>query len=149
MTVILHPTDGSESASKALGFACDLAASKKAKLLLVHVQRRQGSPQIPPEMAEFERLEHMWASEGALLRAAAEQILAEAADAARSKGLADVETQLLVGDPTHQIVECARKHDAEMVVMGSRGLGDLEGLFMGSVSHKVAHAAPCTCVIVR
>ena len=36
-----------------------------------------------------------------------------------------------------------------MVVMGSRGLGNLEGLVLGSVSHKVAASAPCNVVTVR
>ena len=44
--LILHPTDGSEFAAKALDFACDLAASKKAALLVLYVQTREGSDQI-------------------------------------------------------------------------------------------------------
>ena len=43
----------------------------------------------------------------------------------------------------------ARGRKVDAIVMGSRGLGDLESLLLGSVSHKVAHAAPCSCVIVR
>jgi len=38
---------------------------------------------------------------------------------------------------------------ADMIVMGSRGVSDLKGLVMGSVSHKVMQLAPCTCVSVR
>ena len=45
--LILHPTDGSENALKALAFACELAAEKKAQLLVLHVQRRHGSERIP------------------------------------------------------------------------------------------------------
>ena len=36
-----------------------------------------------------------------------------------------------------------------MVFLGSRGLGDAKGLLLGSVSHKVMHLAPCTCVAVK
>lgn len=37
----------------------------------------------------------------------------------------------------------------DCVVMGSRGLSELQGLFLGSVSHKVANHAPCTCITVK
>ena len=36
-----------------------------------------------------------------------------------------------------------------MIFLGSRGLDDMVGLMMGSVSHKVMHLAPCTCVAVK
>ena len=57
--LILHPTDRSENASKALAFACELAAEKKAQLLVLHVQRRHGSKRIPPEMEKFARVEEV------------------------------------------------------------------------------------------
>jgi len=149
MKMIVYATDGSENAVKALDLACDLATAKNAQLAVVHVQRRQGSATIPPEMMEYERLENMRATEGELMRTAAEQILADAAMKAERNGVGNVETHHLIGDPTHQIVEFAHQSGADAIVMGSRGLGDLQGLFMGSVSHKVAHAAPCTCIVVR
>lgn len=146
---ILHPTDGSESARKALDFACELAAERKAQLLILHVQRRHGSERIPLELEQFSEIEHIRASEARLLRAAAEYIVDDARIAARRRGVANVDARLAEGDPAVQIVETARKHNVDAIVMGSRGLGDLESLLLGSVSHKVAHAAPCSCVIVR
>jgi len=56
---------------------------------------------------------------------------------------------VLEGDPAGRIVEAARKRGADLIVIGSRGLGDLQGMLLGSVSHKVAQLAPCTCIIVR
>jgi nucleotide-binding universal stress UspA family protein len=146
---ILHPTDGSESARKALDFACELAAEKKAQLLILHVQRRHGSERIPPELEAFSEIEHIRASEARLLRAAAEYIVDSARAAARNKGLARVDAQVMEGDPARRIVDVALSRKVDAIIMGSRGLGDLEGLLLGSVSHKVAHAAPCSCLIVR
>ena len=43
----------------------------------------------------------------------------------------------LVGDPGHMIADFANEHAADLIVMGCRGLSDLKGLLLGSVSHKV------------
>lgn len=56
----------------------------------------------------------------------------------------DAELMLL-----HVILRGARDRAVDMIVLGSRGFGDAEGLLLGSVSHKVAHLAACTCVTVR
>ena len=48
-----------------------------------------------------------------------------------------------------RILAAAEHENADMIVMGSRGMGDLKGLFVGSVSNKVSHLAPCTCVTVK
>lgn len=146
---ILHPTDGSDGAGKAFDFACDLAVANKARLLILHVQRRHGSERIPRELEEFSRLENVRETEAALLHAVAERIAREAEEKARMRGLSAVETTVLEGDPAHRIVEQAQSRNVDMIVLGSRGLGDLQGLLLGSVSHKVAHTAPCSCVIVR
>jgi nucleotide-binding universal stress UspA family protein len=146
---ILHPTDGSESARKALEFACELAAERKAQLLILHVQRRRGSERIPPGLEQFSEIEHVRATEARLLRTVAEYIVDEAKTAARDRGIDCIEAHISEGDPALQIVGMARNRNVDAIVMGSRGLGDLESLLLGSVSHKVAHSAPCSCVIVR
>ena len=53
------------------------------------------------------------------------------------------------GDPARVIAEHAGLHKVDLIVMGRRGLGGLEGLLLGSVSHKVAQLAPCACLTVR
>jgi nucleotide-binding universal stress UspA family protein len=149
LQLILHPTDGSEQSKKALEYAAELAVSTKAKLLLLHVQRRHGIERIPREMVEFERLEHIRMTEADLLRSAAEFIVDEAKQAAKAKGVKDIETLIVEGDSTTHIIDTAKARAADAIVMGCRGLGELEGLLLGSVSHKVVQAAPCTCVVVR
>jgi len=146
---LLHPTDGSGSARKALEFACELAAERNAQLLILHVQRRHGSERVPRELVEFSEIEHVHATEARLLRTAAESIVEDARITAHNKGIARVDARVVEGDPAEEIVDMARSRQVDAIVMGSRGLGDLESLLLGSVSHKVAHAAPCSCVIVR
>lgn len=53
------------------------------------------------------------------------------------------------GDPAGNIIAAAEHEKAELVVMGRRGLGNVAGLVMGSISHKVAHLAECTCLTVK
>ncbi|NIO03304.1 MAG: universal stress protein [Proteobacteria bacterium] len=55
----------------------------------------------------------------------------------------------LQGDPAERIIEFAREKSVDMIVIGSRGLGPVKGLFLGSVSTKVCHLADCTCVTVK
>jgi nucleotide-binding universal stress UspA family protein len=149
MQLILHPTDGSDQAKKALEYAAELAASCKAKLLLLYVQPRHGHEWVPPEMAEFERLENIRMTEVELLHAAAEFVVDEAKHAAHAKGAKDVETLIVEGDPAQEIVLTAKARKADAIVIGSRGLNYLEGILLGSVSHKVVQAAECTCILVR
>ena len=146
---ILHPTDGSEGARKALEFACELAAERKARLLILHVQRHHGSEIVPPELEQFSEVEHVRATEAHALRATAEYIVDNAKMLARNWGVANIDARVAEGDPALAIVDTARNDHVDAIVMGSRGLSDLESLLLGSVSHKVAHAAPCSCVIVR
>ena len=54
-----------------------------------------------------------------------------------------------MGDPAVEIVREARESDAELVIMGSRGLSGLKQVVMGSVSHKVSENAGCPVLIVR
>ena len=68
---------------------------------------------------------------------------------ARSAGVKNCRTLLRHGDPARAICSVASETEADAVVLGSRGFGELRSFILGSVSHKVAHAAPCTVVTVR
>ena len=78
-----------------------------------------------------------------------DKITSEAEARVRKNGLARVTTQVAEGSAAGQIVALAESGGADMIFLGSRGLGDVGGLLMGSVSHKVMHLAPCTCVAVK
>lgn len=147
--VILLPTDGSPNAMRALDVACDLAGALRARLIVLHAQRRHGAEVMPEELRSFEQLEHIRVTEAELLRQAAHQIVAAAEQAARDRGLTEVEALVVEADPTRAIVETAETRAADLIVLGSRGLGDLQGILLGSVSHKVVNSAPCGVLIVR
>ena len=73
----------------------------------------------------------------------------EAMKRAQESGVDRVRLRVVEGHPVHEIVETAKSESVDMIFLGSRGLGDMLGFMMGSVSHKVMHLAPCTCVAVK
>jgi nucleotide-binding universal stress UspA family protein len=145
---ILVAIDGSSHAHAALDLACELAVATGAHLTLLNVMTATGSARVPPELQEFARLEHVHITEAEVLRSVSDEILANAREQAAAKGQVDVETVSERGDPAGRIVEYATSHGMDMIVMGRRGLGDLAGLLLGSVSHKVGHLARCPCLTV-
>lgn len=142
---ILVAVDGSEGSKKAMELACDLGKKQGASLHVIHVAQPPpgkrvlvlGAASVTGEATPEE------------LKKAGEQVVNSARDIAKDHGFDDLAVSVVGGDPTARIIDCAKKKDVDMIVMGTRGLSDLSGLLIGSVSHKVTHLAPCTCVTVR
>jgi nucleotide-binding universal stress UspA family protein len=82
------------------------------------------------------------------LREVAEGVLARAARELEAEGV-EVDTHAREGDPAHVIIEAAEELDAELIVVGSRGLTGLERFLLGSVSSKLAQHAPTSLMVVR
>jgi nucleotide-binding universal stress UspA family protein len=147
-TTILVPVDGSKPAQAALELAVNVALKYDAGLVLLHVVAHRGSELVPPDLRELERVEHVRITERDLLESTGKRIVAKAEDRARSLGARKVETVVATGNPARVIVDEAKARGANLIVMGRRGLGDLGGLFMGSVTHKVSQLANCPCLTV-
>ena len=60
-----------------------------------------------------------------------------------------VETEALLGDPAEVVVEEAEEEHYDLVVMGSRGLGKIKGIFMGSVSQQVVQECKCPVLVIH
>jgi nucleotide-binding universal stress UspA family protein len=82
------------------------------------------------------------------MRQSGEAILGETAKAFTGID-AQVSRVYRVGDPAGEIINAAKEHSADMIVMGSRGFGQIGGLILGSVSERVLHAAHGPVLIVR
>ncbi len=143
---LLAAVDGSDHARKALDLACDLADKYGAELLLMHAI---ASREVPKELRRYAEVEHLKVAPQHLYRVLGEALVDEAERDVRNKGLKRVTPVIEEGDPATTIVAAAKARGVDLIVMGSRGLSDVKGLLMGSVSHKVAHLAPCTCVTVK
>lgn len=171
---LLCPTDGSEHSAKALDLAIDLAKKYGASLMIMHVPHRSGNIDALQRFAEVEglsqhvnteikRLQSMdprldlatgsaFQDSGIsprLLVEVGQHILDGARGVAQQNGLENIDTRLQSGDPADSILRCIEEENIDCVVMGSRGLSDLKGVFLGSVSHKIANQAPCTCITVK
>ncbi|WP_107671274.1 universal stress protein [Cyanothece sp. BG0011] len=76
------------------------------------------------------------------------QWLTEYAQKASSEGIA-AEWDSTMGNPSSSIVKLAKKWDADLIIMGRRGLTGLEEMLLGSVSNYVVHHAPCSVLLVQ
>jgi nucleotide-binding universal stress UspA family protein len=153
---IVVGTDGSEPADEAVRQAIDLASREGARLHLVTAYHHQ---QILPEttiwtndpkgVIDTGRTEARGPhTETVNLREVAESVLKRAAGDALSKGV-EVETHAREGQPAEVIIDIANQEQADLIVVGSRGLTGIRRYLLGSVSSKVSEHAPCNVMIVR
>lgn len=145
---ILVAIDGSDHAEHALQTAIDLARHQPARLVLLHVVHPLATVSMSTGSDDYEQLEHVHISTADVLRAMGDRVVE---GALRACGAAGVPATSIVraGDPTRVIVEAATDEDADLVVLGSRGLSDAKGLLLGSVSHKVISTAPTPVLVAR
>jgi len=158
---ILTPLDGSTHAQLALDLSIDLAARCGARLILLHVG--VGNENVPEEIfntlaRELRQAECSGEETGIpphssqrvrVLGYMGKRFLHQARHVANKRGVDTVETVIDLGDAGERISHHAKQSAADLIVMGSRGRGELAGLVLGSVSHKVFHTAPCPCVTVH
>lgn len=146
---ILVAVDGSDSSLDAVAYADDLADACGASLTLLYAGRPHSTLASRQSLQELERVEHIEIRAEDLLQAEADAVLGEAATKVSCLPKSRVERVSRTGDPTESIVGYANEHGTDLIVMGSRGLGNLGGLLLGSVSHKVMQVAQCPCLVVR
>jgi nucleotide-binding universal stress UspA family protein len=137
---IVVGVDGSDGARAALAFALAEARLRGTSVRAVaawHVPAAMTGPGFPaPDPALVGELE-------VEARRTLEQALDDAGDLAAG---VEVETSVRPGAPARVLLDEAQ--DADLLVVGSRGLGGFRGLLLGSVGQQCAHHAPCPLVIV-
>jgi len=169
---VLVPTDGSSASSNALDLAVDLVKTCGARLSLVHAVSRGASIESLREVAEryqfLDQVEDDLSNPEVIVPVATpasgvpiivvpdEQLekigallLEKSAAKARAQGVDNVDTALLNGDPAEEVLRHAENNGVDLIVAGSRGLGNLRSLFLGSVSHKLIADGNCPCLIVK
>lgn len=128
--VVVVGVDGSEQAQRALTWAAEEAKLRGARLRVVHVWSylAQTGEAFDPTYGDDD----------------ARRLLDEVV--AGLDGAVDVELAVVNDLPARGLLDSAR--DADLLVVGARGMGGFGGLLLGSVSQQVAQHAPCPVVIV-
>ncbi len=143
---ILVPTDGSADSNRAVGLAAELAVKHDAALYLLNVIRDM---QLPPELKKMAKVENIGQARQDVLEFVAEKIMGDAERRANRKGVKAVRKATGQGDPGSAISSYAQTNKIDLIVMGTRGLGSVKGMLMGSVSRKVANTCNVNLLIVR
>lgn len=138
-TNILLGVDGSEHALRAAQKAGDLARNMSSKIVRIVV----AYDPVPPYLGE----PNMQTAISARMKEA-DEILHKAIGAL-GKIPGEVHTEILEGPPAEAILEVANARNSDLIIMGSRGLGRLRGVLLGSQTQKVVQHAPCPVLIVR
>ncbi len=144
---ILVGVDGSESALKAVATAAGLGKAHGSALVLVHVVQVSA---IADQALKMSATEHLKDNPKTIMEKLSQEVLDKARAHAREAGLPDERITTLTsdGNQARQLIQAAEQQKVDLVVVGSRGRGRLEGILLGSVSQKIAALAPCPCLIV-
>ena len=147
---ILCTVDGSEFSHWAVDALGALDRSKLESVTLLHVAdthklKAAGSPRVVSYRGARVALEKAGAE---LLKRASQQaevVLSQSAMRPRTK----IRTVMLAGSPAAAIVQYATRERSHLIMLGTRGLSDIKGFLLGSVSRKVASLAPCPVLVVK
>ncbi|ELZ96726.1 UpsA domain-containing protein [Haloferax mucosum ATCC BAA-1512] len=137
---IIVPIDGSDGSERVAVHAAALAAVHGAELHGVYVVNAGSFAGLP--------MESSWEGVDDLLRSDAEAALELLRRTAEAQNV-PVETHVLEGSPSREIVEFAERGDCDLIVMGTHGRGGIDRLLLGSVAEKVVRASNVPVLTVR
>lgn len=141
---IVVGTDGSDTANQAVRQAVELAGSVGAKLELVSAYEPVPAQRLAEERRQAPE-DLQWAINP---REDVDATLEAAAIVAREAGV-PVGVYARQGDPADAILDVAEEQDADLIVVGNKGMTGAKRFLLGSVPNKVSHHAPCSVMIIR
>ena len=135
---IMVPVDGSEYATRAARYATDMARLMDSEILLIHCHKP-----FPAILGEpyFQKAINKILKKSSDLLDPYKKIVQDAG--------VTVTDRILEGPAARAISEVAKIEKIELIVMGCRGRNDLEGLLLGSCTHRVLKTAPCPVLVIR
>ncbi len=148
MDRILLATDGSEHSMRAAKFAGELSSAFKAPVDIINVVPETAIV-VPGAVGVYAQLENVLITQRDLLESAGTEIVAQASALVTESGGSIGAHEVRLGSPVHGIVAFAGGIGADAIIMGRRGLGEIKGLLMGSVSARVGHLTDTTLITVE
>jgi nucleotide-binding universal stress UspA family protein len=134
---IICPIDGTELSEKSLKHAAYLSKVSGAKIVLLHITEKwHRAGHLVTNSPEWETIHKEWLEEG-------RAILANAADTLKALGASHVDTMLLEGEASHEIVAAAEEKKADLIIMSTHRYSPIGKLFAGSITDNVTRKAPC------
>ncbi|HKF79512.1 MAG TPA: universal stress protein [Thermoleophilaceae bacterium] len=141
LSTIAVGTDGSETAAKAVDFAIEMADRYGSRLVIASSYTPVPEDRLAKEQADAPQ-EIQWSINP---MQDVEATLREVEEKAGGRGLTTV-SEARQGDPADVLCDIAEEHDADVLVVGSKGM---HRRFLGSVPNTVSHKAPCSVMIVK
>ena len=141
---IVVGTDGSDTATQAVRQAVDLAGAVGAKLELVSAYAPVSEQRLSEERRQAPE-DLQWAINP---REDVDTTLEAAAEVARGAGV-PVYVYPRQGDPADAILDVAEEQEADLIIVGNKGMTGAKRFLLGSVPNKVSHHAPCSVLIIR
>jgi nucleotide-binding universal stress UspA family protein len=141
---IVVGTDGSDTATQAVRQAVDLAGAVGAKLELVSAYAPVSQQRLSEERRQAPE-DLQWAINP---REDVDSTLEAAAEVARAAGV-EVDLYPRQGDPADAILDVAEEQEADLIIVGNKGMTGAKRFLLGSVPNKVSHHAPCSVLIIR
>ena len=150
---VLCAVDGSDFSHWAVEALGTLFHQSLKEVILLHVvddvQFRQGMKKEGSSQAKIKKVITAMNQDGKQLLTQAANHAALAINQARTKPFVTIRTVLMHGHVTNIVTKQAEKRKVDLIVMGSRGLSNITGYLMGSVSRKVLTHAPCAVLTVK
>ena len=141
---IVVGTDGSETAGEAVRQAVELAKSVGADVHLVSAYSPVPETELRRERRDAPE-DIQWSINP---RQEVEKTLSDAKDQVEEGGV-KVETHSREGDPADAILSVAEDEDADLIIVGNRGMTGAQRFLLGSVPNKISHHATCSVLIIR
>lgn len=138
--------DGSDTSFLAVKSAAKLASQLSAELLIVHVIRNM---KVPRELKRFVKQNSLDQLRQEALEGAGKEIVEHATGIAKELGIEVCDKAIVQGDPAGAIVAAADSHECDLIVVGTRGLGQVEGMLIGSISRKITSIARVNVLVVK